>query len=137
MRTRAAILLAVAATATGCGASKSTAGNFKGEAGLAAKAVEDIQAAASKRDAAKICRDLISKSLRAEVAAGGTSCDSEVKKAIDDADAFELEVEKVTVTGNQAVASVRNKVKDGGAVRDLAMVKEDGAWRAASFGANR
>jgi 1-aminocyclopropane-1-carboxylate deaminase/D-cysteine desulfhydrase-like pyridoxal-dependent ACC family enzyme len=99
-----------------------------------AEAVEEIQTAAERRDAEKLCRDLIAKALRAEAADGGTSCDKEMEKAVKDADSFDLDVEKVSVSGTTATVTVEGDAGSKRRTATVEMVKEDGRWRVSSFG---
>ena len=64
--------------------------------------------------------------------AGGGDCVTEIKKAIDDSDDFDLQVRSVRVTGATAQAQVRQGSK--GAVTTFAFAKQGGAWRATSLG---
>ena len=123
-------LLAAALVLAGCGAAPSSSGDFEGDREEVAEAIEEIQSAAQRREADRLCRDLLSRRLRDAVAAGGTSCDSEVEKATEDADAYELEVQDVTVTGTTASARVKGEAGERDVTRTFRMVKEDGRWRA-------
>jgi len=126
-------LLALGAALAGCGATPSSAGDFEGDQKAVADAIEEIQSAAQRREADRLCRDLLSRRLRDGIAAGGTSCDSEVGKATEDADAYELEVQKVNVTGTTASATVKGEAGDRDVTRTVRLVKEDGRWRVDAF----
>lgn len=131
MRTQAPVaLIALAAALAGCGATSSPAGDFEGEERAVADAIEEIQSAAQRREADRLCRDLLTRRLRDAVASGGTSCDSEIEKATEDADAYELEIEEITVTGTTATATVKGEAGDRDISRTFRMVEEDGRWRA-------
>jgi hypothetical protein len=129
-----AVLLASGALALGgCGtASTSTNAKFKGEQGAVAKVVDDLATAGRRKDAAKICSSILSRSLVQQLKSAGGDCEAEMKKAIDDADDFDLEVRSVNVDGNQAQAQVRQGKK--GPLAIFSFVKEDGSWRATSLG---
>ena len=118
----------------GCGGEGSSAGGFEGEEREVAEAVEEIQTAAERRDPEKLCRDLLAKALRDSVGKAGSSCDKEMDKAIKDADAFDLDVEEVTVTGTTAQVAVRGDAGSKRRSATLRMVKEDGRWRLAALG---
>jgi hypothetical protein len=135
MRTSVAILCFLGLAAAGCGAEPSSAGKFDGQEAEVAEAIEEIQTAGERGEAAKLCRDLFAKSLREQVSATGSSCDKEIEKAIEDADAFSLEVTKVRVTGTTATADIRGKAGKKDRTRTFALVKEDGRWRVSSFSA--
>ena len=127
------LLIACGLLLAGCGGEASSAGEFKGEQRAVAEAVEEIQTAAERRDAEKLCRELLAKELRDRAAESGTSCDKEMEKAVEDADSFDLDVQKIEVSGTTAEVTVSG---DAGTERRSAtveMVKEDGRWRAASF----
>jgi hypothetical protein len=135
MRTSAGFLVALTLALAGCGGGSSSATEFEGEERAVADAIEEIQTAAQRRDQAKMCRELVARSLREKIASGGSSCDKEVEKALEDADALELVVRDVNVTGTTAEATVGGEAGDGTKPRTMKLVKEDGRWRAASFGA--
>ena len=127
-----AVPLAALAVA-GCGetASESSAEKFKGEQKAVAQVVEDLQDAGEKKDAERICDDILSPRLVAEVKAGGASCAAEMKRSLNDADQFELDVQSVTVEGPNAEARVRG---EGSETATLRFAKERGGWRATDLG---
>ena len=127
------LLIAGALLLAGCGGEASSAGDFKGAEKAVAEAVEEIQTAAERRDGEKLCRDLIAKSLRDQAAEGGTSCDKEMEKAVKDADSFDLDVEKVSISGTTATVTVEGDAGKKRRTATVEMVKEDGRWRAKSF----
>jgi hypothetical protein len=135
LRSLAVLLVAAAALAlAGCGAAQSTSSSskFQGAQGQVAKVVSDLADAGRRKNAAKICNDLLSRSLVAQIRSAGSDCEQEMKKAIDDADDFDLEVQTVRVTGNRAQAQVRQGKK--GPLASFSFVKENGGWRATSLG---
>ena len=127
----AALLIALALAATGCGtAQESGADRFSGEEGRVAQVVEDLASAGTEKDAEEICSRILAKPLVDRLSAGGQDCAAEVTKAVDDADEFELEVVRVQVTGTTAVA----RVKDGtGRSSVMRFVREGQDWRASSL----
>jgi hypothetical protein len=129
-----AVPLVLAALATGCGASASSAGDFEGEEKRVAEVVEQLQSAGETGDAAEICNEVLAQQLRDQIQEAGASCEQELDKAIDDADDYELEVEDVTISGSSATARVKGR--DGGEdrVRDFEFVREGSDWRATSLG---
>ena len=134
-RTAHLVLLATAALALGgCGAAttSSSSSKFKGEQGQVAKVVDDLASDGRSRNAAKICSDVLSSSLVAQLKAAGSDCEAEMKKVISDADDYDLEVQSVTVNGNQAQARVRQGKH--GQVATFSFVKENGGWRATTLG---
>jgi uncharacterized protein (DUF2267 family) len=133
-RAALAVPLVLAALATGCGASASSAGDFEGEEKRVAEVVERLQSAGATGDAAEICEAVLAAQLRDRMQAAGASCEQELDKAIDDADDYELEVEDVTISGNSATAKVKGRDRGEERVRDFEFVREDGDWRATSLG---
>jgi hypothetical protein len=135
----AALLLATTFTLSACGqSSKDSAKDFRGEQKAVAQAVEDLQKAGSKRDAGKICSDLLAPALvtRIRQASSGT-CDDVLKDALADADAFELQVQKVTIDGTKATAVVKSEASDQDRTDTLELQKVGTAWKIASLGAAR
>ena len=116
-----------------CGAASST-GDFTGEEEVVATVVEDLQRYGSRREADSICDDLLTTELQNAVKAGNATCASELKKALNDSDAFELEVQDVTVTGTRATARVRGTDEGEGVLRTLQFEKVGQDWRISSFG---
>jgi hypothetical protein len=129
-----AVPLALAAIASGCAGSGSSASDFQGEEQKVADQVERVQSAGETGDAAVICDDVMAKSLRDQIAEAGSDCESEVDKAIKDADDFDLDVEDVTITGDKATAKVNGRDNGKDTVRDFEFVREGSDWRATSLG---
>jgi hypothetical protein len=129
-----AVPLVLAALASGCAGTSSSATEFEGEQKAVADQVEKLQSAGESGDAQAICDDVLAKSLRDQIAAAGSDCEQEMDKAIKDADDFDLEVEGVTISGNTATAKVKGR--DGGRdrVREFEFVREGSDWRATSLG---
>jgi hypothetical protein len=134
LRALPAVLLALAALASGCAGSASSAGDFQGEERRVADVVEKIQSAGQTGDAREICEQVLAKRLRDQIADAGSNCEQEIDKAIDDADDFELDVEAVTITGNTATAKVKGEDRGEERVRDFEFVREGSSWRATNLG---
>jgi hypothetical protein len=135
-RVRSAFRLLVAAAAlglAGCGASTSSS-NFEGEEKAVANVVDDLSTAAQRKDAERICDEILAPALAKQVSATGSTCVAEIDRTIDDADDFDLEVTDVTVAGNTAKATVKGRGRgdaDQTAVMELAKQGED--WRITSL----
>jgi hypothetical protein len=127
-RLPAVSLAFVALLAGGCGAaSKDSAKNFTGEAKQVATTIEDLQTAASKHDATKICSQYLATALVDKIKAHGKrTCDATLKESLKDVDNFELQVVKqgVTVTGTTATAKVKSASGKNDRVDTLQLVKE-------------
>jgi hypothetical protein len=118
----------------GCGAAQesSSVEKFKsGDEREVAQKIEDLQQAGSRRDPEQICTEILAKSLVRELEAAGASCTDEMKKAIEDADDYELDVREVTVTGSTATATVRRG--DDGPTETMEFTREGSDWRATSL----
>ena len=133
-RALVAVLLALAALASGCAGASSSADDFKGEERRVADVVEKLQTAGQTGDAGEICDEVLAKQLRDEIRAAGSDCEQEIDKAIKDADDFDLEVEDVTISGNTATAKVKGRDRGEERVRDFEFVREGSSWRATSLG---
>ncbi len=129
-----AVPLVLAALASGCAGSASSAGKFQGEEKKVADVVEKLQTAGETGDAGVICDEVLAKDLRDEIQEAGSSCEQEIEKAIDDADDFDLDVEDVTIDGDQATAKVKGRDMGKERVRDFEFVREGADWRATSLG---
>ena len=129
---RLVVLLGVLAIA-GCGAEAdpSSVEKFQGEQRAVAQKVEDLQEAGEGSKPEDICADILARSLVTQIEAAGLSCTDEMEKAIDDAEDFALDVEKVSVSGSTATATV--KQGDDGPTQTMEFTKENGQWRATSL----
>ena len=135
MLRRAAIAAALAlpVAVTGCTATgSSSSSKFTGAEADVAKVVSDLSTAGKRKDAQKICTEILSQQLVRQLSDAGTSCAAEMKKAIDDADDFNLDVQSVDVKGNKATAVVQRG--SDGPKATFSFVRESGGWRATSFG---
>ena len=119
----------------GCGAGQpSSEERFQGAEREVAAQVEELQAAGNADEPEKICAEILSRRLVAELEAAGTTCNEEMDKAIQDADDFELDVREVTIQGSEATVRVRRG--EDGPVATWEFVRENGQWRATSLAAN-
>ena len=131
MRRVAAIAaLLLAAALAGCGATGSSGASFAGEEKQIADQVEALQAAGETGNAKKLCDEVLARSLRDSLSAPGSTCQTELDKAIKDADDFDLSVQDVAITGNRATAQVSGR----GGTRTLAFAREGADWRISSLG---
>jgi hypothetical protein len=130
---RVALALLLFAVA-GCGAQAQTSSADKfsdPDQKAVAEKVEDLENAGRRGQADDICSDILAKTLVSQLDAAGTDCATEMEKAIADATEFDLEVQKVTITGNEATAEV--KQGDDGATETMNFTKENGDWRATAL----
>ena len=117
----------------GCGAEQQSTSldKFSGDERAVAQKVEDLQEAGSRRDPERICTEILAKSLVQQLESAGTSCTDEMKKAIEDADDYELEVQKVTIDGSTATVEVKRG--DDGPTETMEFTREGDDWRATSL----
>lgn len=134
------VLAAVALTLSACGqTSKDSSGDFQGQEKAVAQTVEDLQSAASKGDEGKICDEILAADLadKIKARASGTqkTCGDVLKDSLRDADAFELQVKKVAITGTTATATVESdKAGDDKTTSALTLTKAGDGWRISSLG---
>ena len=131
MKRLAALLASVALAGCGAQAEQSSAEKFQGEDRAVAQKIEDLQDAGEGRKPEDICSEILASSLVRQLEAAGVKCADEMKKAIDDADDFDLDVQKVTVSGSTATADVRRG--DDGPTVTMEFATENGQWRATSL----
>ena len=136
----ALILAATAALAVaGCtsqGSSNDSSGKFSGDQRLVANTIEDFESAASKGDQDRICRDFLAKALVDQYAQRGGTCEKVVDATLKDTDSFKLTVEKVTIAGQQATASVKADRGKNDVMQSLTLVKQGAGWRISAFEAS-
>jgi hypothetical protein len=129
-------LLAAAVLLAGCTASSTSDDDttkFRGDQRLVANTVEDFESAASKGDQDKICRDLLAKALVDRYAQRGGTCEKVVDATLKDTDSFKLTVEKVTIAGQQATASVKADRGKNDVTQSVTLVKQGQGWRISAF----
>lgn len=132
-RVSVVLVSCLALLGTGCGAASQadSAKNFTGEPKAVATTIDDLQKAGRKRDADKICGELLSNALATKIReTSKKTCVSAVKESLKDVDAFDLEVVKngVTISGTTATAKVKSQKAGSGddnRIDTLQLVKED------------
>jgi hypothetical protein len=134
---RSALLLCVLTLAlAACGAApRDSAKDFKGDEKAVAAAVENLESAARDNDSSEVCTKLLAAPLLATLKAKGTNCASAVKQAFKDADALDLTVEDVTITGTRARAKVTSGTGDSKRTDTLQLEKAGAGWRISSLAA--
>jgi hypothetical protein len=125
------LLVLVLAGCTSQGATSSVDKFTNADQRAVAQQVEDLETAGKRNKPDDICSNILDKELVDQLNAAGTDCPTEMKKAIEDASDFDLEVVKVTITGTTATAEVK-RGKDG-PTEAMKFAKENGQWRATSL----
>ena len=125
-------VLAAAIALGGCAAGQqnTSAGNFDGAEADVAKVIDDLK---SSRKPDDVCSQLFSAALAKSLAAGGRDCAAEVDAMLRDVSDTDLQVRKVTISGDTARADVRQGDKGDTATFELA--KSGSRWRVTSLGA--
>jgi hypothetical protein len=133
-RSSTVALLAAALGVAGCTSSTgSSSGSFSGAQAEVAQVVSDLAKDGQRKDAQKICTEILARELVDKLNQAGTSCGQEMDKAIADADDFDLSVQKVSIQGSSATAVVRRG--KNGPTATFRFVREGKAWKATDFGA--
>ena len=131
---RLAVLLLLGLAVAGCGnqAQTSSLNKFTNpDERAVAQKVEDLEDAGKHNKPDDICSNILAQALVTQLNAAGTDCATEMKKAIEDANDFDLEVRKVTVTGTTATAEVKRGTD--GSIEKMEFAREKGQWRATSL----
>jgi hypothetical protein len=132
MRSVAAVIASSLALSA-CGAAKQE-DKFSGEQANVAKVISQLQSDGEKRKPDDICSKLLAKALQDKIAAAGSNCAAEMKKAIEDADTFKLDVQSVKITGDNATAIVKGTDHGKGVLRTFTFARDGGTWKITSFG---
>ena len=131
-----ALLAVPAALVAGCGQTqKNSASDFQGPQKAVAQTVEDLQSAGRKRDGNKICEQLLAPALVQQIqrASKGT-CASVLDDRLRDVDAFEMQVQKVTISGDRATAVVHSDAGKHDRTDTFGLVRQGASWKLASLG---
>lgn len=135
MRRHLAVACTLAAALSGCGSSGDSASKFSGEEKAVAQVIEDLQVAGERKDASKICSEILAAELVDQLSRAGTKCADELEQSIKDADDNDLETISVDVRGTVATARVRGSEGDEDRFATFEFRKERGKWRATSLAA--
>jgi hypothetical protein len=133
------VALALTAAVAGCGLSrKAPKSKFTGTQAAVATTIATLSTAAKNGDQAKICNQVLSRTLVAQT--GGALCNTRVSDALDDADPSQLgmSVQKVTLGPGKPPTTATAVVKSGSGksatTGTLTLVNQRGTWRVNSFG---
>ena len=132
---RPALLLCLLALwLAACGAEpRDSAKDFEGDERAVAAAVEDLESAARDNDTEAVCTKLFAQRLLATLEQRGTDCANAVEDAFRDADAMELTVDEVAISGDTARATVTSGTGASKKTDTLELEKVGAAWRISSL----
>jgi len=121
----------------GCAQQETSTNDFKGAEKDVAQAIEDLQSNAQNRKPGDICSNNLSRGLAEKLKTAGNDCTAEMEKVTGDADDFQLDVTDVTITGNNATATVETRRgNDKDATVTFSLVEEGGDWRLSDLGSS-
>ena len=132
MRRTLAIAVVLALGLSACGSSDSDSKPSGTAQEQITKVVDNLSTAGQRRDAERICKDILAKQLVEELKSAGGDCLTEMDRAIKDATDFDLKISQIKVTGNSATARVRQG--DDGDTAVFSFVKEGDVWKASALG---
>ena len=135
MRLALALCLLALTLAACSAAPRDSAKEFKGEQAAVAAAVEDLESAARDNDAGETCTKVFSAGLLATIKQEGKNCETAVEDAFQDADLVDLTVDKVSINGTKATATVTSGTGSKKRTDTLALEKVGAAWRISSLSA--
>ncbi|HEX6390443.1 MAG TPA: hypothetical protein VFZ89_13365 [Solirubrobacteraceae bacterium] len=132
---RSALLLcALALALTACGAEpRDSTTEFKGDERAVAKTVEDLETAARDDDSTAVCTKLLAEELLTALKAQDKTCATAVKDAFRDADAKDLTVDEVTISGERATAKVTSGTGNSKKAGTLQLERSGAGWRITSL----
>ncbi len=132
MRRTLAIAAVLALGLSACGSSDSDSKPSGTPQERITKVVDNLSTAGQRRDAERICKEILAKQLVEELKTAGGDCLTEMDRAIKDATDFDLKISQIKVTGNSATARVRQG--DDGDTAVFSFVKEGNTWKASALG---
>ena len=106
MRRTLAIVAVLALGLSACGGSDSSKPSGTPQEQIT-QVVDNLSTAGQRRDADRICKEILAKQLVDELKTAGGDCVTEMDRAIKDATDFDLTISQIKVTGNTATARVR------------------------------
>jgi hypothetical protein len=132
MKRLAPALLVVALAGCTAQTTSSSVDRFKDpDQRAVAQKIEDLETAGRRGKAGDICSKILSRTLVSQLDSAGTDCQTEMEKAIADANDYTLDVRKVTIDGNEATAEVQQG--SDGPIETMRFARESGDWRATAL----
>ena len=128
------LLCFLALSLAGCGAeARDSAEEFTGAERAVAAAVEDLESAARDDDSEAVCTKLLAETLLTKLEQRGTTCETAVDDAFDDADSVDITVDDVTISGDTASARVTSGTGANKKTDTLELEKVGAGWRISSL----
>jgi hypothetical protein len=131
MRRTFAIVAVLALGLSACGGTESSKPSGTPQEQIT-QVVDNLSTAGQRRDADRICKEILAKRLVDELKTAGGDCVTEMDRAIKDATDFDLTISQIKVTGNTATARVRQG--EDGKTAVFSFVKEGDTWKASALG---
>jgi hypothetical protein len=129
------VVAALALSACGQTSTTTVPSDLKGTQRDVAERVKDLSDAGRKRDAKKICAELLAPAVVQRIeAASKRPCRDVLHDALGDADSFDLKVKRVTVDGSHATAVVESDAGRRDTTDTLGFVKVGGVWKVLGLG---
>jgi hypothetical protein len=118
-----ALALALAAPLAGCGGEPEPEEEIRGT-------LEDFEQATRERDYERLCDDVLSRRIVDKVRSVGLPCEAALQRGLGEVEQPRLQVSKIRVTGERAVALVRSTAAGQEPSEDqVALVREGDGWR--------
>ena len=116
---------------SGCGGSDDPK-PISGEAKRVADTIERLERATARGDFKAICKRIFTAAERKQ--AGGAECAQLLKRTAGDVRRPRIEIERIDVEGDKALATVETTASGQKPVRErIALVRERGKWRVAAL----
>ncbi len=117
---------------------RARATSFTGEQKAVSQTISKLQSEATGGEASKICKQILSAAIVAQLQASPGGCQHGIKSQLGEIDNFELTTQSVQIAGSAAKPTATAVVKSlhSGKSRpsSLTLVKEGGAWKVSGLG---
>jgi copper chaperone CopZ len=117
-----------------CATTVSTSG-YKGEAKDVAQTVKNFQSDVTAGEEKKVCNNDLAASVVKGLSSAPGGCQQVIKEQLKEIASFEVDVQKITITGagHAATASVESKYSGKNKISSVLLVEEAGKWKIAKF----
>ena len=116
----------------GCSGDEDEPRPITGPARQVAEAIEELERATARRDFRKVCAELFTPEVRRQ--AGGRECATLLARTAADVRRPQIDVERIEIEGDRAIASVVTRAAGQRAARDrIELVRRGGRYRIAAL----